>query len=124
MAMTDEPAWWFDYTRESLVPLWVWAIDQFGVRGLTEEERKQYRETTPEWLRKVRAEPRELTSLTKTLIVDIGFYLADVYRRKHPQIDWALWTKKAGPCNQPFLNGFKIPLVPKDLVSGCAWTGH
>jgi len=43
--------------------------------------------------------------------------------RRHSELHWALWTKKTGPYNKPYLAGFPgIPFVPSDPVGACAWS--
>jgi hypothetical protein len=112
---------WFDYSRDSLVPLAKWAAPHFGVRPLTPEEREQYTSTAPRWYQESYEEPRELNSGTKTLVLDIGFYFAEVFMKAHPALHWDLWFKKAGPFNRPYIAGFDTPLVPSDPVAAMAW---
>jgi hypothetical protein len=88
-----------DYSPDSLVPLWVWISGHLR-----------------------RSSDTELTPGTLALILDAGFYFAEVFFRQYPgRLRWMLWTKKAGPHNAPVIEGFKVPLVPTDVVKACAW---
>src|SRR5690348_6993185 len=88
-----------DYSPDSLIPLWVWVSGHVRRKSDT-----------------------ELTPGTLALILDTGFYLAEVFLRQYPgRLRWELWTKKTGPQNIPVIKGFKVPLVPTDVVKTCAW---
>jgi hypothetical protein len=110
-----------DYTPQSLVPLWSWAMFHMQDRETTEEEREAFYARVQEPLRGVIKYDRTDTAGTRQLIMDIGFYVAEVFMRKYPQqVKWALWTRKAGPYNQPYLTGFKVPFVPSDIAGASA----
>ncbi len=53
--------------------------------------------------------------------MDIGFYFAEVFMRHYSRVRWILWKQKDSCLNKPVLSGFKVPLVPIDVVSACAW---
>lgn len=111
-----------DYTFDDLVPLWKWASGFFGTRDLTSIEKANWLEKTPVRLRGVIPEPKELTTSSMCLGVDIGFYVAELFMRKDQSIKWELFTKKGGPLNKPYLTGFKMPFVPYDLTISCVWS--
>lgn len=111
-----------DYTPSSLVTLWAWAMFNMQERKTTPSERAAFYANVKGPLRNFINYETTMTAGTHQVIMDIGFYLAEVFMRKYPQIKWALWTKKVGPYNKPYLTGFKLPFVPMDLVGACA--GH
>ena len=111
-----------DYTPDSLIPLWTWAIPLFETKDPTPDELARRLAEGPEWVRRADISFAELTPGTVCLCMDIGFYVAEIFIRRHPDLHWALWLKKTGPYNRPYLRGFPgAPLVPVDLVAGCAW---
>ena len=86
------------------------------------EELQKTLSEAPEWVRRADIEFGELSTGTKCLCMDIGFYLAEVFMRGFPELEWALWTKKIGPFNRAYIDGFPgAPFVPSDLVAACAW---
>lgn len=98
IAATNGPVDQLDYSRASLVPLWTWVVPRLGT-----------------------ADAGDMTVGSKCLVVDVGYYLAEVIIRCAADVHWMLWTDPRGPLNQPVLTGFQVPLVPIDLVSACAW---
>ena len=111
-----------DHTPDSLVPLWVWTTPLMESRDPSPEELRAQISEGPEWIKKANISFAELTPSTKCLCMDIGFYLAQLYLQRYSQVQWALWRKKTGPYNRPILTGFRMQLVPCDLVAGCAWS--
>jgi hypothetical protein len=122
MKATDGPYRALDYTPESLVALWDWATRFLAADQPTEEEYEAFLESSPAWVRQAGTKPAELTVGTMCLCLDIGYYLAEVFMSESEGLQWALWTKKTGPFNKPYLDGFRLPLVPSDLASSCAWS--
>ncbi len=112
-----------DYSRESLRPLWRWLrtkMEAAPLKGKFAEERMA---SLPAWFPEKEKEGAliELTFPSMAMILDAGFYVAEVFRRRHPEaVRWSLWLKKNGPFNQPYLAGFRLPLVPSWLVGGSA----
>ena len=60
-------------------------------------------------------------SLKTAVILDMSFYFAEVFLHNFPTVHWALWKKKIGPYNRPYLAGFKSTLVPYDVLKGTAY---
>jgi hypothetical protein len=88
-----------DFTPDSLFRVWTWVSGHL--------ERKTETKLTPGSL---------------ALVLDTGFYLAEVFFRQYPgRLRWKLWRRKTGPHNKPVIEGFKVPLVPSDVVKACAW---
>jgi hypothetical protein len=99
MAATDGMAADCDYSPISLIPVWAWVSR--------------------------RLQPKTETKLTPgslALVLDAGFYLAEVFLKQHAdKLRWVLWTRKSGPSNKAVIEGFRVPFVPSDLVKACAW---
>lgn len=88
-----------ELTPASLIPVWAWVSTH--LQAVTETK---------------------LTSGSLALVLDTGFLLADVFFRQFPgKLRWVLWTRKTGPHNKAVIAGFKVPLVPSDVVKACAW---
>lgn len=86
-------------TPGSLVPVWAWVSRRLQAAS----------ETT-------------LTPGSLGLVLDTSFFLAEVFFRQYPgRLRWALWDRKSGPYNKAVIEGFKVPLVPSDVVRACAW---
>jgi len=111
-----------DYSAESLVPLWQWVARFFEAVEPSASEKARASAGLPAQLRGITLDMRDLSTETKCLCVDIGFYVAELYMRRYPQVHWLLWTRKSGPFQYPVLSGFKLPLEPTALPSGCAWS--
>jgi hypothetical protein len=112
-----------DYSPESLVPLWVCMSRFFEARPITAEERQSLIDNLPPVARnhKKFENPKELSTATACYATDIGFYLAEVFIRRYPQVHWTLWMDKGHAFNRPALAGFRLVLIPVHLVSGCIW---
>lgn len=110
-----------DFSRESLRPFWQWLRTRMETAPLKGEFAEERLASLPEWFPDKEGTLQELTfpSLARTL--DAGFYMAEVLRQRHPDVHWSLWTKKTGPFHKPYLAGFRLPLVPSDLVRASAW---
>jgi len=110
-----------NYTPESLIPLWKAMARFFEARPMTEIEREQFADQLPHaafGLKKF-ANPRDLTTASLCYAIDIGFYFAEVFLRTYPQVCWALCKEKGHAFHKPALVGFKLILVPADLVKSC-----
>jgi len=118
---SNGPAGELDYSFDSLVPLWRWVRPYLKTRKLSAREREEEIRKTPELLRGVVTDFRDLTDTTLSLCIDISYYLAEVFRRKYPQIEWAIWKGRDSAGNRPCLTGFKLPFIPVDPVIACAW---
>ncbi len=117
-----------DYTPESLVSLWAWAVAHVQARRLTGDEIEALSKSTPSWFKDVDHDNRELTEETISISVDVGYYLAEVFLRRYPRLKWGLWTKgkKSYDYHRPVIRGiiggkYEIPLDPSGIVQTCAW---
>ncbi|WP_428258661.1 hypothetical protein [Gallibacter sp. Marseille-QA0791] len=61
----------FDYTPESLVPLWTWFLEKIRFEKRSEEEIKEERANSPEWMHKHISEDRPSIETLK-YVLDIA----------------------------------------------------
>ena len=104
-----------DGTPDSLICLGEILLSRVSTRASTPEETAQEATELPQQLRPfVEIEEWQLTEETLSLCVDVGIYLAEVLRSTHPDLRWALWTRKTVDYNRPVLVGFQgnVPLDP------------
>jgi hypothetical protein len=123
IAATGGDAAAFDYSPESLIPLWVAMSRLFEARPMTQIEKDAFQNSLPAAAKQLKKfdNPKELTTATLCYAIDIGFYVAEVYMRYYPQVRWALWQGKDIGFNKAALSGFKLPLIPSDMVCGSVW---
>lgn len=64
-----------------------------------------------------------MASGTLCLAVDIGFMLAKILQKMHPEVHWELWTKsKDYYFQRPVVVGIgRHPVVPHDPVVASFW---
>ncbi len=110
-----------DYSPQSLIALWQWAKPQASSEAIPPEQLEAFWDSRPEWVRKAGVRPGELTPETQCLAIDIGYYFGEIFIRRCPRVQWALWTERKGPYNKPYLTGFGPPLVPFEPVTACMW---
>jgi hypothetical protein len=102
-----------DFGRESLVPLWEWAIGRFRVRG---EDRVVDPARVPMWYGRSPAPAAYWWSdETLDLIDAVAYYFGECLRRAVPGAQWEVghapfknWISE----NQPVLTGFTSPFNP------------
>ena len=94
-----------DCSPESLQLIWKWFRKraQTEPAKLTEEEKNH-----PSFNNGMFKNDRQLTLETEYIIRDIGMYLAETFRKNHPQIYWTYYTKpkRSFFVNHPLLKGF------------------
>jgi hypothetical protein len=103
---------------DSLRPLWAWVSRWVVV------ERNDDTSSLPPWAVSAGVRNDRLSASTLALAVDAGFYLADVFRNKDPNVQWVMWkgSKTDYYRYRPVLTGFgPYPLVPHDLVIANCW---
>lgn len=110
-----------DYSRDSLIVLWTWAMPYMKATPWSDEKRLQFYKQAPPWLKTMNISLNDLSAETMGLCVDIGFYFAEIFIRNYPHIKWVIGRKRDKLYNRPYVYGFKWPLVPHDVVTGCAW---
>jgi hypothetical protein len=100
-----------DFSRESLVPLWEWAMSQFRVR---DEDKVVDPTRVPMWYGRPPAPAAYIWSdETLDLIDAVVYYFGECLRRAVPGAQWEVghapfksWINE----NQPVLTGFTAPL--------------
>jgi hypothetical protein len=100
-----------DFSEESLITVWKWAIPYFTPRntppcGISMEETGMKPSPSNEGLHIV----------GQCLTYDVGYYLAEVMMRRCPSVKWMLWVRKTFPHNQAVLSGFSLPTSPRHMV--------
>ena len=104
-----------DYSEDSLVPLWEWAVPYFTRRnsppcGITLEDTRM----------KPAASNEGLHIVGLCLTIDIGYYLAEVIMRLRSGVQWRLWDRKSYPQNEAILTGTRWPTAPRYIVENRA----
>lgn len=115
----------FDFSPESLIPLWEWFEQKIVIEKKTEEELKNEYDRYPDWMYDEISKTK-ISMETLDIGMDIAIYFAEVIRKQYPEkIDWGYFTKPKNQMyvNQPVLLGFRadIPLCPTQIVKVCIW---
>ena len=105
-----------DYSPESLIPLWKAISARFEKRSLTEEEKAKFYSSIPAAAKQLNFSLKKQTTQTLCFAIDIGYYVAAIYMRRYPQVHWIVFKQKSMSFNKPALSGFRLPLVPNDMV--------
>jgi hypothetical protein len=115
-----------DFSRDSLVPLWAWAVRRFGLRPEGQESDPR---RVPMWYgRRPGLEQRWWSDETLDLMDALRYYLAECLLRSVPGARWEVghrpiknWISE----NQPVLTGFTAPVdleLPMTTLVGRAFT--
>ncbi|MBQ7005119.1 MAG: hypothetical protein IJN68_01660 [Clostridia bacterium] len=99
------PLYCMDCSPESLLLLWKW----FRKRAKTELVELSSTDTEhPNYSNGTFCNKRQLTLETEYIVRDVGMYLAETFRKEHPQIYWSYYTepKRSFFVNHPILRGF------------------
>ena len=114
----------FDYSPESLVPLWEWYEDHIVVEKKTRKEYQEELDENPAWMHEDISTTK--ISLMKTMKFgsDIAIYFGEVIRRNSGgKIYWGYYTrpKDMFSVNRPVLLGFKakMSMDPQQIVYVC-----
>lgn len=115
----------FDFSPESLIPLWEWFEQKIVIEKKTEEELKNEYDRYPDWMYDEISKTK-ISMETLDIGMDIAIYFAEVIRKQYPEkIYWGYFTKPKNQMyvNQPVLLGFRadIPLCPTQIVKVCIW---
>lgn len=112
----------FDYSIESLIPLWKWYEGKISYRELDESEYQLRISKHPEWMKEYIAN-KDLSWVTLMYCMDVALYFAKVVIKHNSTIKWGYFTKpkNRADVNQPVLLGFKhdIDLNPRLIVENC-----
>ncbi|MGB6407475.1 MAG: hypothetical protein WBF39_08360 [Planococcus donghaensis] len=83
-----------DLSPESLVALWKWFIPRVEIEPKSPEQLSEELANLPEWMHEIHSKnPSELTLATQSLIIDIGIYYGEVFRKEYPEMEWGFVTK-------------------------------
>ena len=99
----------FDYSPESLIPLWRWYETIIVSEKKTEEEIKAEKMKMPEWLHSQISEEK-ISMNTLKFGMDIAIYFAEVMiRNSDGKLHWGYVTKPKNyiNVNRPVVSGFK-----------------
>ncbi|MDE7431316.1 MAG: hypothetical protein K2N34_05305 [Lachnospiraceae bacterium] len=113
----------FDFSPESLIPLWEWFEQKIVVEKKTEEELKNEYKRYPDWMYDEISKTK-VSMETLDIGMDIAIYFAEVIRKQYPEkIYWGYFTRPKNQMyvNQPVLLGFRadIPLCPSQVIKVC-----
>ena len=103
----------FDYTPESLVPLWTWFLKKIRFEKRSEEEIKEERANSPEWMQEHISEDRPSIETLK-YVLDIAVYFGEVFvRNNEEKLYWGYKTKpkRLISVNRPAVFGFKANMT-------------
>lgn len=97
----------FDYSIESLIPLWKWYEAQIVMYQLTQEEFQEKLRGQPDWIKDY-IDDKEISMQTLKIGMDIAIYFAKVFIKHNPSIRWGYFTKPKNMMyvNRPVLLGF------------------
>ena len=114
----------FDYTIESLVPLWAWFESVMTIEERTQEEIDRDLSVLAEWMHDIVLQHTTRPSLTTIAIGnDIAIYFAEVFRKHNSKAYWTYiaTAKKHMSYNHPVLMGFvnKMDMNPEMLIITC-----
>lgn len=113
----------FNYSPQSLIPLWGWYEKKIVIVDKTEEELAYDYKKYPEWIHddipKTKISPE-----TMKYGMDIAIYFAEVMvRNSNGKIQWGYFTKPKSrvSVNEPVLLGYKngMDLNPRLITTNC-----
>lgn len=100
----------FDYSPESLIPLWDWYETKIKQVPKSQKEIDYEVSRYPEWMEEnVRKITMKFTDETLSLALDISIYLGEVVIRNYPNLRWGHFTrpKREISANRPVILGLK-----------------
>lgn len=98
----------FDYSPESLIPLWDWYKLKIEQIPKTKEEIEQDVLKYPKWIEnEIRKETTKYSVETLSLALDISIYLGEVVVKNYPHLQWGCRTKPKNEfsANRPVIIG-------------------
>ena len=115
----------FDYSPESLIPLWDWYEQKIKLIKKSAEELKEEYKIYTSWVHDSLSH-KKISMDTLIIGMDIAIYFAEVVVRScHGKIQWGYFTKPKNrmSVNEPTLLGFKYEkdLNPRLIISNCTW---
>lgn len=122
--MEEDTTVCFDYSVESLIPLWEWYENKISFRKLDDSEYQDRLHKYPDWMKSYISN-EDLSYTTLVYGMDIALYFAEVLiRNTEKKVKWGYFTKPRNrmSVNEPTLLGFKNDddLNPRLIVLNCA----
>ena len=112
----------FNFSIDSLIPLWEWYETKISYRKLEDSEYQSRIKQHPEWMREY-INNKDLSWDTLIYCMDVAIYFAEVIIKHNTIIKWGYFTKprNRADVNQPVLLGFKydMDLNPRLIVENC-----
>ena len=113
----------FNYSVESLIPIWKWYEGKIYYRTLDEHEYQNLLRAYPDWMKPYISE-QDLSWETLMYGMDVALYFAKVIIENNMgNVSWGYFTKPKNrdSVNQPVLLGFKnnMDLNPRLIVVNC-----
>ena len=111
----------FDYSPESLIPLWEWYEPKIEQVPMTAEEIKCNVRKFPKWLEsEIRKNTKKFTDETLSLTLDISIYLGEVVVKNHPHLRWnyRIRPKHEFSVYRPVIDGlnYKMTMEPSQVL--------
>lgn len=97
----------FDFSSESLVPLWSWYLDNVNILPKSTDEYKREVQNMPDYM-KINV-PKEKVEIGWIQIsLDIGIYFSECLLNHSPKLRWGFVTEPKGlnSVNRPVIMGF------------------
>ncbi len=113
----------FDFSKDSLIPLWTWYEKKIQIVNKTEEELEIQLNKYPSWMHNEIAKTK-ISLETLKFGMDVAIYFAEVIiKNSNGRIQWGFFSspKKRMSVNEPTLLGFKgdMDLNPRLIVINC-----
>lgn len=111
----------FDYSPESLIPLWEWYETKIEQVPMTAKEVESRVRIFPKYLEsEIRKNTKKFTDKTLSLALDISIYLGEVVVKNHPHLRWNYRTrpKREVSVYRPVIDGlnYKMTFEPTRIV--------
>lgn len=109
----------FNYTRESLIALWGWYLDNVVVENKIESELdSEIAHSTQMTIKHIRN--NKISTKWLSVAVDIGIYLSEVIIKNNEVLEWGIQYKPKSllSVNRPVVIGFnhKMTMEPSNLL--------
>ena len=111
----------FDYSPESLIPLWEWYETKIEQVPMTSKEIESRVRMFPKYLEsEIQKKTKKFTDETLSLALDISIYLGEVVVKNHPHLRWNYRTrpKREISVYRPVIDGlnYKMTLDSSRIV--------
>ena len=84
----------FDYSPESLIPLWEWYETKVQQVPMSQKEIEFQAARYPKWIEnEIRKETMKYTDETLSIALDISIYLGETVRKNYPNLYWGYRAK-------------------------------